>query len=110
MKTINVTMLGGFQIEYEGKTLGDRRSTKMWAVLQYLIVNRDREISLSELIDMFWGDDGGAVRRNPESALKTQFHRTRAELDRLGVGLPLIINTNGAYTWSKEVHTVIDAE
>lgn len=110
MKTINVTMLGGFQLEYEGKTLGERRSTKMWAVLQYLIVNRDREIPLTELIDMFWGDDSNAGRRNPESALKTQFHRTRAELEQLGVGEPLIINTNGAYTWTKELKSVVDAE
>ena len=54
--SVSVSMLGGFGIEVDGNLLTDEinRSQKPWNVLCYLIIHRDRNVSQSELIELFW--------------------------------------------------------
>ena len=56
IKTVSVSLLGGFALELDGTTLTDdiNRSLKLWSVLAYLILHRDRPVSQTEFIETFW--------------------------------------------------------
>ena len=55
IKTVSVSLLGGFALELDGTTLTDdiNRSLKLWSVLAYLILHRDRPVSQTEFIETF---------------------------------------------------------
>ena len=78
--TVSVSMLGGFSLQVDGNILTDEinRSQKLWNVLCYLIVHRDRNVSQQELIELFWP---GENSNNPINALKTLLYRVRAILE-----------------------------
>ena len=68
MKHIQIQMLGKFSLRYGDATVSDadNRSKKVWALLAYLICNRDRSIPQQRLIQMFWGDSSGSGIDTPE--------------------------------------------
>ena len=68
--SVSVTFLGGFRLTGKTAAITDdmNRSQKVWSVLSYLILNRDRNISQAEFIDTFWSSDKSS---NPVNALKT---------------------------------------
>ena len=78
--TIQVTCLGNFTISNGDAVLTDEinRSLKLWNVLCYLIVHRDRFVPQTELIELFWSEDSSA---NPTNALKTLLYRLRSMLE-----------------------------
>lgn len=109
-KTMQVYMFGGLRL-----VVGDveitsniNRSLKLWNVLCYLIVNRDRLVSQSELIDVFWADDD---KSNPASALKTLISRLRNLLESIFTkDLNPIISARSAYRFNPEIKCVLDIE
>ena len=108
--SVSVTMLGGFSMEVGGKVLTDEinRSQKLWNVLCYLIVHRDRTVAQSELIELFWPDENSA---NPVNALKTLLYRVRAMLEPIfPADLPPILSKRGAYAWNPAVHCTLDMD
>lgn len=108
--SVQVQTFGGFSISAGGKTIdGNAKQTqKAWFLLKYLTVFHKKELSSEELIDYIWGEDIGS---NPAGALKTLLFRTRALLEPWGVPVKkLIVQQNGAYTWSDDVELVIDFE
>ncbi len=105
-----VSMLGTCSISYAGKMLDSNnlRSKKIWELLSYLILCRNKEITQSELVDIVYSEEKSG---NPINALKTLIHRVRAALDDLGVdGKNLIIQQNGCYKWNKDYEVVLDTE
>ena len=50
---LQVNMFGEFSLTYGGATIDDSgsRSKKLWTLLEYLLVFRDREITQNELIE-----------------------------------------------------------
>lgn len=109
-KTVSVAMLGGFRIEADGNVLTDEvnRSQKIWNVLCYLIVHRNRSVPLAELIDLFWPEEKSA---NPNNALKTLLYRARMLLDPVFPGGPEpILSQRGSYSWNPAVACEVDAE
>lgn len=107
---INVVLFGEFSLSYNGKVLAEKdyRSEKMWGVLAYLILNRKRPITQSELIQRFWDDDEG---QNPLSALKTLIYRLRKLLlPLLGEELNPIISTLGSYQWNPDLLCKVDVD
>lgn len=105
-----VRMLGGMQMSLGGTVFGDQenRSLKMWNVLAYLMINRNRSVPQSELIETFWDGEGSA---NPAGALKTLLHRLRSMLqERFGEDFQPIVSQRGSYGWSPDVACRIDAE
>ena len=80
--TMNISVLGKFSIEYNGKTVSDdiNRSKKMWNLLAFIVMNHNSAITQSRFIDSLWSDDNN----NPVNALKTQLFRTREILQPLG--------------------------
>lgn len=107
---LQASMLGGLRLAVGGRTLtqDENRAQKLWSVLCYLLLHRDRSVPQSELIDLFWPEED---RANPTSALKTLLHRTRAMLESLFPDGPSpILSGRGSYAWNPEVPCRVDAE
>lgn len=110
VRPVSVSLLGRFTLELNGRSLsGDRnRSLKVWSVLAYLILHRDRPVLQSELIEVFWSDDSGS---NPVNALKTLLYRIRTMLDPLfPPELSPILAQRGAYLWNPAVECELDID
>ena len=108
--TIYVHTLGGFSIEAGGNVINDRsnQSKKPWALLEYLIIFRKKDIGPAELIQAIWPDDPGA---NPAGALKTLMFRSRKLLEPLGIPpQKLLIQQRRTYGWTREFTTVLDID
>ena len=76
---VNVKMFGGFSLRIGDYAISDNlsRSSNVWNLLSYLIINRDKMISQEELIELLWPDEEIG---NPANALKTVLYRTRNTL------------------------------
>ena len=110
MKHVHIRMLGEFTLRADDVTITDagNRSKKVWALLAYLICNRDRAIPQQKLISLLWGDEPDSD--NPENALRITLHRLRAQLDQLweGAGREIIIRKDGGYGWSDRISMDLD--
>lgn len=107
---LKVTMLGDIVLETDfGKVSGQgNRSQKIWSVIAYLILHRNRAISVSELIDIFWADGDGA---NPVNALKTLLFRVRGMLAPLFASeIQPILAYRGTYQWNESITCQLDVD
>ena len=109
IKTVSVSLLGGFALELDGTTLTDdiNRSLKLWSVLAYLILHRDRPVPQTEFIETFWPDDNSS---NPVNALKTLLYRIRSMLEPLFGELQPILAQRGAYLWNPAAGCDLDTD
>lgn len=107
---LTIHLLGGFSMERNGKVLTDdiNRSQKLWSVLAYLVIHRDRDIPQSEFIEQFWQKDNSS---NPASALKTLLYRIRAMIEPLfGEDVQPVIARRGAYRWNPDIPCFVDMD
>jgi len=107
---IRINMLGDFKIYVGEHVLDDRisRSYKMWVLLAYLIIHRQRHISQEELIETLWPEEDND---NPANALKTLLYRTRATIASvIGDDPQLILSQRGSYSWNLRLDCFVDAE
>lgn len=106
-----ITMLGEFTISNGKEIITDQanRSKKVWTLLEYLIVHRDRAVTQKELVDLLWP---GSDTKDPINTLKVLMHRVRTLLDELGKdsGKKMIYYKSGAYGWNDELKYNIDTE
>ncbi|MGE4352464.1 MAG: BTAD domain-containing putative transcriptional regulator [Oscillospiraceae bacterium] len=105
-----VSFLGGFRMEHGRNVLTDEinRSLKLWNVLCYLIIHRERSVPQSELIELFWTEDNSA---NPSNALKTLLYRLRAMLEpAFGPGVQPILSKHGSYRWNPQIKCELDID
>ena len=105
-----ISFLGGFELRIGDLVLTDElnRSTKLWNLLTYIIMHRNRRIPQAEFIEMLWPDD---MDGNPLSALKTLFFRIRKMVSSVfGRDVNLIVSKYSSYTWNKDVECVVDVE
>lgn len=110
VKTVTVTMLGGFSLLVDGNMLTDEinRSQKLWNVLCYLIAHRERNVPQSEFIELFWPEENSA---NPINALKTLLYRARAMLEPLfPEDLEPILSQRGSYSWNRAIECRVDTD
>jgi DNA-binding SARP family transcriptional activator len=98
--------LGRFEIYVKGKDIVKflENSKKKIVLIQYLIVNMDRDISTQELYDILWP---GGENTNPENALKTLISRLRVNLSQLGLE-KAISTKNRLYKWNPALGAQID--
>lgn len=97
-------------MERDGKTLTDdiNRSQKLWSVLAYLVIHRDRDIPQTEFIEQFWQEDNSS---NPASALKTLLYRIRAMIEPLfGEEVQPVVSRRGSYSWNREIPCEVDVD
>lgn len=107
---VDVTMLGSFSVCRGEERIGDENShsRKLFGVLGYLILNRKRRVSQSELIDLLWDDDSDA---NPVNALKTLLYRIRQMLLPLfPEGTAPILSNRGGYIWNAQIECRVDID
>ena len=108
--SVSVTFLGGFRLTGKTAAITDdmNRSQKVWSVLSYLILNRDRNISQAEFIDTFWSSDKSS---NPVNALKTLLYRIRTLLAPVfGPGMDPIVSQRGSYSWNPAIVCKTDVD
>lgn len=107
---IQVTMLGEFSIQWGSRRIEwqSDRARRPWALLEYLLANRQTAVSPDRLYDALWED---GETENPSNALKNLVYRVRGILEPLSGGrCELIIFRNGRYSWNNSVPCVVDAE
>lgn len=108
---LRVSFFGGNSIAYNDKTIdgNNLRSKKIWSLLSYLIIFRNREISQNDLIELIYSEDKSL---NPMNALKTLMHRVRTSLNELGYmgGKNLVLQQNGSYKWNPNVSVDLDTD
>ena len=106
-----ITMFGEFTISNGKEIITDQanRSKKVWTLLEYLIVHRERSVTQKELVDLLWP---GSDTKDPINTLKVLMHRVRSLLDELGKdsGKKLIYYKSGAYGWNDELKCSVDTE
>ena len=108
--TVYVSMLGGLRLEVEGKVLTDQvnRSQKLWNVLCYLLLHRDRDVTQAELVELLWPGENSS---NPVNALKTLLYRVRSLLEPMFPdGVAPILSKRGAYCWNQAVDCRLDID
>lgn len=123
-ETIHVNMLGNFTIFQETEAgNADSESVKvaeiaasltgrahrLWLLIAYLVVNRDRGVPPQELIDLLWPE---VTSSNPASTLQNNVSRARALFAEANFtdSRNLIKYTDGLYYWAPETTTTLDAE
>ena len=111
-QTIQVAMLGTFTIASQGQAPKKElsftcRSRRIWTLLAYLIIHRDRGIPPQELIDLLWPDGEADL-----ITLQNNVSRARTALSTLGISdsQHLITCRDGLYRWSNHVETQVDAD
>lgn len=107
---LTVTMFGGFSIYYNASlVLSDNgRSRKIWSLLEYLIANRNKNISQDEFIDYLSKEQ---EYDNPLNALKNLIYRLRTFLTSNGLPeFDYIVTKHGSYSWNPAMDCSIDIE
>jgi len=91
-------MFGGFEISADGQTVRDtlNRTHQLWYLIEYLIISRNREVSLKDISDVLW-PYGGVD--NPRGALKNIVYRIRTMFEQHGLpyAKEMIIFKSGTY-------------
>lgn len=106
---LTVDTLGKFQIREEDIVLDDEkiRSTRLSNLLVYLILHRDKTLTVDEIAAALWQDE---ETNNPAGALKNLMYRLR-NLLKQSFGEQDFIQTNrGAYRWNPDVDVSVDVE
>lgn len=109
-ETVQVQLLGGFKLSYGGLSMDDQanRSLKIWSVLSYMIVHRDRSIPQKELLEKIWVKD---EEKNLPGAMKTLLFRVRKALEPVfGEETEVILSRKGFYFWNPEIKCILDSE
>ena len=109
-KPITVNILGNFSLAYDGEILleDQGRSHKVWNLLAYLIVNRDKHFAPSELMEVLCSDEGIA---NPANAVKNLVYRLRCSLtDSKMPSLNYVVQRGGIYSWNTDIPVEVDAD
>ena len=108
MEELYIQMLGEFSISSSrGKLTWEAlRSDQMLRLLTYLLINRDRSVSVEELSDVLWSEKETA---NPAGAIKNLMYRLRTSLKALGED-SYILTGRGAYSWNREIPVRVDFE
>lgn len=109
MATIEIKMLGDFQILVNGKPVLAQlaQSRKATALVQYLVLQRGERVSHKVLTDTLWA---GERSTNPDMALRAILHRFRNMIE--AEGLPelknCIVTNRGSYQWNMALDCSVD--
>ena len=108
---IKVEMLGGFAIIDGNKRIieQEKRSSKTWKMLQYLVAHRHKTVSQEELAEVFCDEEN---LDSAGSALRTIVYRARTALSKAGLSCAdsLILTKGGGYAWNNDIPCTVDIE
>ena len=106
---LTVNTLGKFQIREADVVLDDDkiRSTRLSNLLVYLILHRNKTLTVDEIASALWQDE---ETNNPAGALKNLMYRLR-NLMKQYFGEQEFIQTNrGSYRWNPDAEVSVDVE
>lgn len=103
---MQINVFGKLQILVDGVDISQtiRSSKKKNALLEILILNRQRPLSVAQLVEMIWGEE---EEINAINALKTLVSRLRKDLEKYGLA-EAIITVPGGYMWNPDLPAKID--
>jgi len=108
---LKIETFGEFALISDGRRITEqaKKSSKVWRLIQYLVVNRYKVISQDELLELFCDDD---LQLNPGSVLRTLVYRARNTLKKSGLECAdnLIIAKSGGYSWNNDIECITDIE
>jgi DNA-binding SARP family transcriptional activator len=109
---IYIRLFGDFSITYNDKVLTDFsvKSKKVISLIEFLIINRNNDITQEKIFDILWEDDKGCD--NPANALKNLVYRARILLCKLFNidDKEFIIYKQNTYEWNTDIDCIIDVE
>lgn len=106
----SLTTFGGFCLRAGDLCLkGDEsRSRKVWSLISYLVLNRERDLEVEELYHALWQDKEEA---DISGALKTLIFRARRMMEEAGFpASAIMLRSRGIYRWNPDWKTETDAE
>ena len=110
-QTLAIRMFGEFSIRYGGRELAGNigRSKKVWALVEYLLANRGKEIPLDRMMEELWPEE---EYDNPFHILKNLVYRARMALKTLcgEDDVEFISFEHNCYTWNMNIPCRVDAE
>ena len=109
MDSIKVSMFGKFDLIVDGQSVLPYigKSPKSTLLLKYLILNQNKAVPVTDLIDIFWTESDRSS--NPESALKTMISRIRTNLAKASaVFKNCILSENRGYRWNPDIPCEVD--
>lgn len=108
---IQVNMLGEFSITVNGKKLTylKGRTKRVWMLIEYLLANRKKDVSLDMLEKVLWEEDECG---DPQNALKNLVYRARKLLKKISSddNLEFFTFVRNTYSWNNEYDCIIDTE
>ncbi|NLI72097.1 MAG: hypothetical protein GX361_05130 [Bacteroidales bacterium] len=106
MKSVEINVFGELRILVDDVDISQTiwASKKKTALLEILILNRQRPMSVARLAEMIWGEDEDI---NAENALKTLVSRLRKDLEESGLA-GAIVTIPGGYMWNPDLPATID--
>jgi DNA-binding SARP family transcriptional activator len=104
-----VRLFGRFEVSGQNRTLDEEkiRSEMVTKLLSYVFCHRKRNVTIQELGDALWHDDGSD---NPAGALKNLMYRLRNIMKKEWERSDFIVTGRGTYAWNPEIPLEIDAE
>ena len=109
MATIEMKMLGGFEILVDGQPVLAQlnQSRKATSLVQYLVLQRGAPVPHKVLIDVLWS---GERSGNPDMALRAILHRFRSMIaqEKVAALENCILTSRGSYRWNPELTTRVD--
>lgn len=107
---IYVNMLGEFSIRFGNRiiTQNKGRTKQVWMLIEYLIANRKKDVSIDKIIEVLWPEDDCS---DPLNALKNLVYRARKLLKGLSGGdIEYITFNRNTYAWNNSLQCEIDTE
>lgn len=109
MATIEIRMLGDFEILVNGKPALAQLATsrKATALVQYLVLQRGQRVPHKLLTDALWA---GERSTNPDMALRAILHRFRNMIEAEGLTelQNCIVTSRGYYQWNPNLDCAVD--
>ncbi len=109
LPAVYIRLFGTCSVTFQEHSLRatDSHSKKLWILLSYMVLYRNREILQDEFVDLLWEKKKS---NNPSGALKALMHRLRKLLDTLNYPEPIIIPHHGSYAFNPIIPCHIDIE
>lgn len=108
-ETIQISLLGGFNLKYKNCDIDvlEVLGKKLVSVFEVFVMNAGKEVSSSDLYDMFWEDS-----EDPRNSLKYTIFRIRKAFEEIKEleGIELVKTSEDGYMLSDEYDYKIDID
>ena len=106
---LKVTMFGEFQLIHETGILNEEtiHSDKLVKLLAYLLIHKERSLSIQELTDNLWHEN---ETDNPAGTLKNLIYRLRRLMSSTVGEEEYVLSERGAYRWNAAILVQSDVD